>query len=44
MLKTLSLFGELGREGYGEAPGNGECSVGDSVNKYMRASSCQNEH
>jgi len=38
-----SLLGEPGLEGYGEAPENGECWVGESVNKKIRGSICQND-
>lgn len=38
-----SLFGDPGREGIGEAPGKGECWVGERVKRNMRASICQNE-
>ena len=38
-----SLLGDPGLEGKGEAPGNGDCCVGESVKRKIRGSSCQKE-
>ena len=36
-----SLLGELGLDGSGVVPGNGECVVDLKVKRKIRASSCQ---